>query len=417
MDVSAWIIIWKALENYESYYNKYLLSREVSQYLHERQNDVQILYQSLDSIFTESTKYSLEYLLTIIDSLVQVTYECLENNFSDEGKKIFSFERIGQVYRINLHRLCAIWPSLSSSLLCITTSKVSYFRTSALGLLNQLIPITLSYLHSNQQSLSGKFTADNYQRLIFEPWLNLVKCKFPELKEQIVVALNKIVIDYGHVLHHGWSCLLEIIKEIGDFKSMQVIIDTFLEQVDPYMESVVEIVEQFKASLTDPNQKYLCLTFLWTIGDHTHRQNKLQLLEKIFALLLEPEYPFVFNPEARHSAFYIFTELLIHNCSNETYEFWQRIFASIEIYVRYVVGELKKTSDQKIVEEAGKNILLNLIKIYKKYFPLISRHQKESQHQLGFFFTFATEVLQLGNTDLFVLSLKQIKEILAIKLV
>lgn len=59
LDVSAWIIIWKALENYESYYNKYLLSREVSQYLHERQNDVQILYQSLDSIFTESTKYSL----------------------------------------------------------------------------------------------------------------------------------------------------------------------------------------------------------------------------------------------------------------------------------------------------------------------------------------------------------------------
>lgn len=27
LDVSAWIIIWKALENYESYYNKYLLSR------------------------------------------------------------------------------------------------------------------------------------------------------------------------------------------------------------------------------------------------------------------------------------------------------------------------------------------------------------------------------------------------------
>lgn len=166
-------------------------------------------------------------------------------------------------------------------------------------------------------------------------------------------------------------------------------------------------MQQFKASLTDPNQKYLCLTFLWTIGDHTHRRNKLPLLERIFALLLEPEYPFVFNPEARHSAFYIFTELLIHNCHNEPYEFWQRIFSSIEGYVRYVVGELKKTSDQKIVEEAGKNILLNLLKIYKKYLPLLGKHRQESQHQLGFFFEFSVDVLQLGNTDLFVLSLKQ----------
>lgn len=97
--------------------------------------------------------------MTIIDSLVQVTYECLENNFNDEGKKIFSFERIGQVYRLNISRLCHIWPSLSSSLLCITTSKVSYFRVSALGLLNQLIPMSLSYLHANPDALCGKFTA------------------------------------------------------------------------------------------------------------------------------------------------------------------------------------------------------------------------------------------------------------------
>jgi hypothetical protein len=216
--------------------------------------------------------------MTIIDSLVQVTYECLENNFNDESKKIFSFERIGQIYRLNLHRLCSIWPSLSSSLLCITTSKVSYFRVSALALLNQLIPITLSYLHSNPNSLSGKFTPDNYQKLIFEPWLNLVRCKFPELKEQIGLALNKIVIDYGHILTQGWSCILDIIQEIGDFKTMQVIIDTFLDRVDDYMETVVEIVQQFKASLTDTNQKYLCLTILWTIGDHSHKLNKLLLL-------------------------------------------------------------------------------------------------------------------------------------------
>lgn len=68
------------------------------------------------------------------------------------------------------------------------------------------------------------------------------------------------------------------------------------------------------------------------------------------------------------------------------------------------------------MEEAGKNILLNLIKIYKKYFPILSRCQKEQEHQLGFFYNFNVEVLKLGNTDLYVLSLKQIREMLTVKL-
>ncbi len=138
--------------------------------------------------------------MIIIDSLIQVTYECLENNFSEVDKKIFSFERIGQIYKLNLKRCCLIWPSLSSSLLCITTSKVSNFRSAALALLNKLIPMTLSHLSVHTEDLSGKFNKQNYQKLVFEPWMNLVRCNFPELKEQIAQSLNKILIDYGHTL-------------------------------------------------------------------------------------------------------------------------------------------------------------------------------------------------------------------------
>ena len=87
--------------------------------------------------------------MIIIDSLIQVTYECLENNFTEVDKKIFSFERIGQIYKLNLKRCCLIWPSLSSSLLCVTTSKVSNFRSAALNLLNKLIPMTLSHLSTH----------------------------------------------------------------------------------------------------------------------------------------------------------------------------------------------------------------------------------------------------------------------------
>jgi hypothetical protein len=72
---SCWVIVWKALENYSLYYNRYLLSREELQ--SARESDVQILYKSMDSIFTESPNYPDQYLLEIIRSLVEVAYECL----------------------------------------------------------------------------------------------------------------------------------------------------------------------------------------------------------------------------------------------------------------------------------------------------------------------------------------------------
>ena len=130
LNTSCWVIVWKALENYSLYYNRYSLSKE--QQIQERKTDIQILYKTMDAIFTESPKYSDQYLLNILESLIQVTYECLENNYTDDAKKIFSFERIEQIFRLNLFRATIMWPMLSSSLLCITTSKVPYFRLSAL---------------------------------------------------------------------------------------------------------------------------------------------------------------------------------------------------------------------------------------------------------------------------------------------
>jgi len=47
----------------------------------DRQNDVQILYASMDSIFAQSPAYEDAYLQTMLQSLVEVTYECLENTY------------------------------------------------------------------------------------------------------------------------------------------------------------------------------------------------------------------------------------------------------------------------------------------------------------------------------------------------
>lgn len=113
-----------------------------------------------------------------------------------------------------------------------------------------------------------------------------MKCNFPELKEQISQSLNKILIDYGHILDEGWIYILEIIRDVGDFKSIQVIIETFVDRLNVHLPMLVDIVHEFKKNLKDPNQKYLCLTFLWNIGDYSCTIGKVSLLEKIFTILL-----------------------------------------------------------------------------------------------------------------------------------
>jgi hypothetical protein len=41
------------------------------------------------------------------------------------------------------------------------------------------------------------------------------------------------------------------------------------------------------------NQKYLCLTLIWTIGDYCHKQENTEALRKIYAILLKPDEMFI----------------------------------------------------------------------------------------------------------------------------
>ena len=100
----------------------------------------------MESIFTQSPSYDDKYLETVLQSLVEVTYECLENKYAEETKKIFAFERIEQVFKLNLHRVSRTWPPLINNLLILTTSRVQQYRMASLALLNILVPTALHYL-------------------------------------------------------------------------------------------------------------------------------------------------------------------------------------------------------------------------------------------------------------------------------
>ena len=57
----------------------------------ERESDVQILQTSIEAIFKQSHEYDDAYLATILQSLVEATYEGLENGSTEDNKKVFAF--------------------------------------------------------------------------------------------------------------------------------------------------------------------------------------------------------------------------------------------------------------------------------------------------------------------------------------
>lgn len=104
-------------------------------------------------------------------------------------------------------------------------------------------------------------------------------------------------------------------KKLNDLTALQAIVETYLDKIEGQIEEMVDTIDKVERSLSEPNQKYLCLTLIWTIGDHAFRKQMSALLRKIYSLLLQPEEMFALGTEARHSSFYILAELLIHNCN------------------------------------------------------------------------------------------------------
>ena len=78
---------------------------------------------------------------------------------------------------------------------------------------------------------------------------------------------------------------------------------------------VVISVDTIERKLVDTNQKYLCLTMIWAIADYARKNEMFEVLKKIYHVLLVPEEMFNLGTEARHSSFYIFAEIVVHNCA------------------------------------------------------------------------------------------------------
>ena len=46
------------------------------------------------------------------------------------------------------------------------------------------------------------------------------------------MAVGKLIIDYGHIMSHGWTALLDVVKKLKDLAALQAIVDTYLDKIE-----------------------------------------------------------------------------------------------------------------------------------------------------------------------------------------
>lgn len=206
-------------------------------------------------------------MVILLDALNQLTIECLEKVSSNEAsqnminsigssdpnkQKIFGLTKMQEAINANLFRIDVFWDLVIAHFLCIANSKNSNLRKMAVETLNNFIISSFSFffgeskkltvianssraeeeqkdkdpkdlikkkenLPKNQIFSKEKWSIDNWQRTLLQPWLDVIRCKFNEIKESIINSLLRLLQDNGHeITNSGWSIILSILKEVSE---------------------------------------------------------------------------------------------------------------------------------------------------------------------------------------------------------
>lgn len=56
--------------------------------------------------------------------------------------------------------------------------------------------------------------------------------------------MNKLVIDYGHIVCRGWTDLLVVVKKLNDLTTLQAIVDTYLDKIESHIDDMVDTIDK-----------------------------------------------------------------------------------------------------------------------------------------------------------------------------
>jgi hypothetical protein len=190
LDVKSWHRVLDTLNKLD-----YILATTPKQE-DDTHSDLQILASALESLFSNTHKWSDQGLLDLISALGQLTLEFMESIATSEkkapGMKVFGLEKMIVVAEANLYRITLFWEILSPYLDCICISKYPEVRVAGIKNLTRLIIKVFKYFVENPpESELDKWK--NWQGTLFLSLHDLSGSSFADTQEAVLESIYSIL--------------------------------------------------------------------------------------------------------------------------------------------------------------------------------------------------------------------------------
>jgi hypothetical protein len=154
--------------------------------------------------------------MTTVDDLTQ------EGMIVDGKIKVFGLSRILETTIYNLHRLDIFWDILFAHFLCITHSNNISLRAQGVENFNVVVEKYMEYKKQekpkpeDEDSSDSKWNSKSWQKTILQPWLDICRSKFTDVKENVCVSLLKLLQAHSYKINScGWNIISEVLGEIS----------------------------------------------------------------------------------------------------------------------------------------------------------------------------------------------------------
>jgi hypothetical protein len=340
LDVKSWHRVLDTLNKLD-----YILATTPKQE-DDTHSDLQILASALESLFSNTHKWSDQGLLDLISALGQLTLEFMESIATSEkkapGMKVFGLEKMIVVAEANLYRITLFWEILSPYLDCICISKYPEVRVAGIKNLTRLIIKVFKYFVENPpESELDKWK--NWQGTLFLSLHDLSGSSFADTQEAVLESIYSILQTCGGQLDRtGWSMLILILSRLdtsansqAGFKSIKLIVNDFLqsEHLLPCLERLITCISKFAHNSEDLNVAITSVGMYWNLADYLGRVGKDK--EDIWWIILKElktlgEDP---RPEVRHSAIHSLHVALTTHGQCLSHETWQKVMTEIILFL------------------------------------------------------------------------------------
>jgi hypothetical protein len=241
------------------------------------QNEITLICVSLTKLFEFSKELSDDTLNDIVESLIQLSKECIEiQNLGKTNEPcLFAIIKLYETTISNMHRIKLIWYLVTEHLIELCEHHNLKLREWCVESICLLIKYAFGY-NKFDKSLNENH---ELKQMFLLPLQELSLIKFNDIRQKQLECTLTILRLMGQYMNYSWPLCLTIIGSIkkdqtevlirSAFQCLQLVVTDFLSMMSAsYLSLVISVVAKFGFQDQDLSISLTAIVLLWNISDY-----------------------------------------------------------------------------------------------------------------------------------------------------